>query len=137
MNNTKNNSPNKKLYYLLGEMNGKLDGLITSQSKTIYALIALAGATIGLKLVGSPPLQVILFYTKIFLFLFTIIIALMKRRIFGGWYYIFAFGVFAGAAQIVNVFSNSSEPIISTSLFLLSNLALALFIWNWDKWNKK
>lgn len=126
----------KDLYFLLGEINGKLDGLLDQQSKTIWGLLALAGATVGLKLVGSPPEQVVLFYAKSVVFLFTVIVSWGRRRVLGGWQYIAGFGVLAGSAQVLNILL-PSEPLVGTILFLIANLSLLLFVWNWDHWKKK
>ncbi len=126
---------NRELYFLLGEINGKLDGLVDQLAKVIYALIALAGATVGLKLMGSPPLQVIMFYIKVFVFLFTVVTAFAKRRILKGWVYLFGFGLLAGIAQVMNIVL-SGEASIATALYLVSNVSLLAFLWNWDGWNK-
>jgi hypothetical protein len=124
-----------ELYYLLGEINGKLDGLIDQQTKTIYALVALAGATVGLKLMGTPPTQVVMFYVKVFVFLFTILTAWSKRRTLKGWVYLFAFGFLAGVAQVLNIVVRG-ETTVATAMFMFSNVSLLAFLWNWDGWDK-
>jgi len=126
---------NRELYFLLGEINGKMDGLIDQQSKTIIALIALAGATVGLKLMGTPPMQVIMYYIKAFIFLFMVLMTFAKRRILKGWGYLFAFAFFAGTAQVMNIMLGG-ETSIATALYLVSNIAFLAFLWNWDGWNK-
>ena len=126
---------NRELYFLLGEINGKLDGLVDQLAKVIYALIALAGATVGLKLMGTPPMQVIMYYIKAFILLFTVLMTFAKRRVLKGWGYLFAFGFFAGTAQIMNIVL-SGEVAVATMLYLVSNASLLRFLWNWDGWNK-
>lgn len=124
------NPSNSDIYYLLGEIKGTLDSIVEMQSKVIYALIALAGATMGLKLWGSPPLQTIMFYTKVFIFVFTALLALGKRSVAKRWYWIFAFALSAGLAQVIDLLT-SQEQNVSTTLFLLANISLLMFVWNW------
>lgn len=128
-----NHNPNiRDLYFLLGKMSGKMDGMINAQNKTIYALIALAGATVGLKLMGTPPLQVIMYYAKAFIFLFTAIVSFSKRKELRHWYFLFGFAVFAGVSQFLTIIQ--SEQILGTALFLIANVSLLLFVWCWDSW---
>lgn len=126
----KNNPSNAELYYMLGEIKGLLSGIVEMQTKTIYALIALAGATVGLRLFGSPPIQIIMFYVKTFIFLFTALLALGKRSSLKSWYYMFGFGLSAGLAQILKLVT-PTETTLSTILFLISNISLLLFVWKW------
>jgi len=120
-----------KTTYILGKIDAKLNILIDNQQKVILALIAIVGATLGLKFVGTPPLQILLFYIKTFIFLFTILISWSKRKIIKGWYFLFAFGIFAGVAQILNIVCHG-ETIWSTLSFLMCNIMLLLFIWYWS-----
>lgn len=133
MTEVKKNPTNADVYLLLGEIKGMLDGLVDMQTKVMLALIALAGATLGLKLVGSPPIQVAMFYLKVFIFIFTGLLAVAKRHVLGGWYLLLAFGLCAGAAQTIKLFT-PGETIVSTLLFLAANWALLGFVWNWNGW---
>lgn len=125
-----------KADYRLGKIDAKLDILVEQNQKTILALIALVAATVGLKFIGSPPLQIILFYVKTFIFVFTMLIAWQKRHEIKGWYYIFGFGMFAGIAQVLNI-ALQNESMFATTSFLLCNIMLLLFIWQWDKHSNK
>lgn len=137
-----NNITNAELYKLLsdisgniGEINGKLDGLVSTQTKTIYALIALAGATVGLKLMGSPPLWVISGYINLFVFIFATVLSIHKRDTIYGWGYILAFGLLGIVANIYKLMPNAMDW-IRTSIFILANSSLVMFLWNWDRWRK-
>jgi len=131
------NPSNAKIYYLLGRIDGKMDTLIHIQERITYALITLAGATVGLKLIGSPPVQIVLFYLKAFIFLFTALMAWSKRSILKEWYYIFAFGSLAGIAQVYGAVRGGGQDIVGTTIFLLANIALLMFIWDCDGWCKR
>ena len=124
---------NADMYYLLGEINSKLTILVDHQSKTILALIALAAATLGLKVMGSPPLQVAMFYSKAFIFVFTLLMALYKRHKLRNWYWIFGFAVSALAAQMMGLLIGR-ETTFGTGLFWVANLCLLIFVWTWEKW---
>lgn len=143
MKEEKKNPTTKDVYLIVGEIKGLVQGIregqdriADGQTKVILALIGVIGATLGLKAIGSPPLQVCLFYIKVFVFLFTALVAAYKRNSLGGWYYLFAFAVLAGMAQITNIVL-SDEEMVATILFLAANIALLAFVWNWDRWLKK
>ncbi len=125
----------RDVYYLLGSISGKLDGLIEAQSKTIYALIALAAATLGLKLLGTPPLAIISRFINSFVFLFALILAVGKRKTLFGWQYILIFGLFGMAGNIYYLVFLDHEW-LRTSIFIVANSGLVFFLWNWDKWKK-
>lgn len=125
------------VYFLLGEISGKLDGLIQAQSKTIYALIALAGATIGLKLVGTPAIVVISRFINMFVFLFTFLIGLSLRKKMRGWYFISLFGFAGVIGNIISlVGGESATSSFRVPVFIIANMSMLLFIWSWDKWKK-
>ena len=125
----------KDVYYLLGTISGKLDGLVEAQSKTIYALIALAAATLGLKLLGTPPLAIISRYINLFVFMFAIILAVGKRKSIHGWYYVLIYGIFGMLGNIYYLIFLNHEW-LRTSLFIVANAGIGIFLWNWDKWKK-
>lgn len=135
MDSAGKNPTNKDLYFLLGEIDAKLDGVIQMQGKVIYALIALAGATVGLKLMGSPPLAVIARYINLFVFLFAVLLAIGKRRMFYSWQHILLFGIFGICGNLYYLIFNNHEW-IRTGIFIIANSNLVLFLWNWDKWRK-
>lgn len=124
------------LYYKLGEIDGKLDGLLIMQTKIIYALIALAGATVGLKLMGSPPLLIVSSFINGFIFLFAIILAIHRRQEIKGWQYILTFGVFGVVGNIHKVIA---PDVVSfrTCIFIIGNLALLIYVWQSDNWGYK
>lgn len=116
--------------YQLGQINAKLDSILDSNMKVILALIALVGATIGLKIVGTPPLTVILYYIKTFLFIFTVLTSFAARKRLRGWQFILGFGLFAGIAQITSILAHG-ETVYGTAFFLIANISLLPFIWGW------
>lgn len=119
---------NNNEQYQLGQINAKLDSLLDSNLKVILALIALVGATLGLKIVGTPPLTVILCYIKTFLFIFTVLISFAARKKLREWYFIFGFGLFAGIAQVTSILAHG-ETVYGTAFFLIANISLLLFVW--------
>lgn len=122
--------------YKLGKIDAKLDILISQQQKTIFALIALVAATIGVKFLGTTPLQYIMFYTKAFIFAFIVLISWFRRDVIRGWYLLFGFGIFGGAAQILNL-AYHSEMVSATILFLICNIILLIYIINLDNFHTK
>lgn len=143
MSSGKNSVDLSDLHYIMGEINGKLDTLtlqqhkasdaiIAQQNKTIYALIALAGATVGLKLMGSPPLLIILSFINGFIFLFTFITAIFKRKQMRGWAYILTFGIMGIIGNIHKVISPANTD-IRNLFFIVGNLGLLLFVWQLDR----
>lgn len=127
------------VYFKLGEIDAKLDSLVTAlvtmQSKIVYALIAMAAATLGLKLVGTPPLAVITRYINLFVFTFALALAIGKRRVLRGWQYILVFGVFGMLGNLYYLIFHNHEW-LRTCLFIVANSSLALFLWSWDSWDK-
>jgi len=136
------NITNVELYQLLsdisgsiGEINGKLDGLVSTQTKTIYALIALAGATVGLKLVSSPPPLIISSFLNAFIFLFAAILAVHQRRQIHGWQFVLSYGVFGIIGNLYRAIVPANVW-IGTCIFIIANSGLVLFLWNWDRWRR-
>lgn len=120
------------LYFKMGEIDGKMDTLIAMQNKIAYALIALAGATVGLKLVGSPPLLVILSFINGFIFLFTFMVAIFQRKKLRGWPYILTFGIAGVMGNIHKIISPAATD-IRNLFFIVGNFGLLLFVWQLDR----
>lgn len=141
MENPEESMEIQDIYHILGRIDGKLDGLVNgqnglvdAQSKTIYALIALAGATIGLKLMGTPPLAVIARYINTFAFLFAMILAAGRRKyLIDGWRWIFLFGLFGFLGNVYNIVYQDTAW-VRTALFIVANGSLVVFLWRSDKW---
>lgn len=119
------------LYYKLGEMDGKMDSLVEAQHKTIYALIALSGATVGLKLMGSPPLLIISSFINAFVFLFAAIIAIARRRILTGWPFILIFGIMGIIGNFHKIIAPNNVW-FRTCFFIIANGSLVFFLWRVD-----
>lgn len=124
-----------KTYLILGEIKGQLNGIVQMQAKTIYAVIALAGATVSLKLVATPPLAVITRFINLFVFLFALVLAVNKRRVLHGWQYVLLFGLFGIAGNLYYLIFLDAEW-LRTTMFIAANSNMALFLWNWDRWEK-
>lgn len=124
------------IFTLLGEIKGTLEAMKGEQTKVMLALIALAGATLGLKVVGSPPLQVIIFYVKVWLFAFAVLIGLANRKHLRFWWVMSGYGVIAGGAQIIRLLSTKGTS-LSSGLFLVSNVVLVGLFWSWDRHTKE
>lgn len=133
-----------KTWLLLGEINGKLDGLgelislqqrtiIEMQTKVIGALIGLAAAVMGLKLLGTPPLAVIARSINLFVFSFALIMAVMKRRTHHGWQYVLLFGLFGMLGNLYYLIFHDHEW-LRTTIFILANSSMGSFVWIWGRW---
>ena len=94
MSDKEENPDNRDIYVLLGEIKAEVKGLREQQSKTILALIALVGAVLGLKVLGTHPLILISRFVNIFVFLFAAGLAISKRKSLEKWEYVFFFGYF-------------------------------------------
>lgn len=116
------------LYFKLGEIDAKLDSLVTMQTKVIYALIALAGATVGLKVMSTPPLLVVSSFVNAFIFLFAGILAVGRRQQLQGWQYLLGFGVMGVAGNMHKVVAPGSVW-IRTCIFIVANLSLLVCLW--------
>lgn len=126
------------LYFKMGEIDGKLDMIIAMMQKTIYALIALAGATVGLKLMGTPPLLIISSFINGFVFLFAGLLSVFsfKRRGIRGWQYILVFGLMGVMGNAHKVIAPGAVA-LRTCFFIVGNLALVVFLWQSDSWGHK
>jgi len=134
----KNNPTIADVYFVLGSISGKLDGLIATQSKTIYALIALAGATLGLKLLGTPTPIVISRFVNMFVFLFASLVGFSQRRKMNGWYFILTFGIGGVIGNLISLIGGEGPTaLFRVPVFIIANSAMGLFLWKWDKWVKE
>ena len=134
----KNEPTISDVYFLLGSISGKLDGLIATQSKTIYALIALAGATLGLKLLGTPSIVVISRFVNMFVFLFASVVGFSLRGKMTGWYFICAYGVGGVVGNLMSlVGGEGATSSFRVPVFIVANLAMLAFLWGWDKWDRR
>ena len=133
------NDPNiADVYFVLGSISGKIDGLIATQSKTIYALIALAGATLGLKLLGTPTLIVLSRFTNMFVFLFASVFGIALRKKLRGWYFIVIYGAGGVIGNLISLIGGEGPTgNFRVPVFIVANFALVLFLWKWDKWVKE
>ena len=121
------------VYHKLGQIDGKMDTLIATQNKVIYALIALSGATVGLKLMGTPPLLVISSFINGFVFLFAAILAGHRRRDIRGWQFILMFGLLGIVGNIHKVIDPGGVW-FRTCIFIVANVSLVIFLWQSDSW---
>jgi hypothetical protein len=114
----------------IGSMNSKLDVVIATQNKTIYSLIGLIAAVIGVRLVGSPPMVVILAFVNFFVFTFMGLAAFYKRKAFKERYFLVVFALLGMTASIVSaVFYHGAATEITRGLFILGNISLLIYIW--------
>jgi hypothetical protein len=121
---------NEDLYYMLGQIDGKLDGMLNQQSKVIYALIALAGATLGLKLMGTPPLVVISRFINMFVFFFTAIVGFSLRKKACGWYFILVYGIGGVVGNLISLIGGENlTSEFRIPVFVAANLSLFLYFW--------
>lgn len=134
----KENLTNKDVYLVLGEIKGIVEGIRDGQTKISLALIALAGATIGLKLMGTPPLIVISRFTNMFVFLFACLVAFSLRKRMNGWYFILAYGIAGIMGNLISLIGGEGPTgTFRIPVFIVANLAMLLFLWKWDKWVKR
>jgi len=69
----------------LAQQNRHIEQQNNSQTKIFYALIALAGASLGTKVIGTPWWIEIAMYTAIFSALFVLMITIAKWRCLSFW----------------------------------------------------
>jgi len=74
-------------------------------SKIIMSLIALVGATLGLKITGTPALDIIQLYILMFASLFTFLIAIYYREHLKYWFSLTAFGGFYFVGIMLGIYS--------------------------------
>lgn len=113
----------------------KLDNLLNQQTKIIFALIAIIGATIGLKFVGSPLYVLIVVYVDLFVFIFVTLFALWKYDKLKGWIFILLFGLCGVIGNLIGVLPIGMHPPlwVTWSLFPIGNTAILLFLWRYVK----
>ena len=134
----KDNPSNSDIYLILGEIKGLVEGVVEMQTKVIFALIALAGATLGLKLVKTSALIVISRYTNMFVFLFAALLGVSLRKKLNGWYFVLAYGIGGVAGNLVSLIGGEGPTgVFRVPIFIVANLSLLLFLWGWDKWEPK
>lgn len=115
----------------MGEIRAMLRQVIDTQSKTIYALIAVIGATIGLKFTNSPPILIVFVWVNLFVFLFAAIVATARRKELQHWYWIAIFGIGGVAANVIRLATcEGGINEYSQILYIVSNTAMVLYLWN-------
>ncbi len=64
----------------LTSIDTKLDFLHKDYTKLMFGMMAIVGATVGLKIMGTPPITIIATYTAVFCMLFLLLVVALRWK---------------------------------------------------------